>query len=387
MTRFGFLSTFSPTQCGIATFTAALVNHLVDTGPDDAAGVVRVRDAGEPPSGHPLVATEVVNGSAGGARQAAAALERFDVAVIQHEYGIYGGRDGEEVLQVMQSMNMPTITVLHTVLSDPDAHQRQLLERLADLSWATVVMSETAAQRLRETYLVDGDRLSVIPHGAPAAAFERPACAPRTNRRPTILSWGLIGPGKGLEWAIDALAVLRTLGVEARYLIAGQTHPKVVARSGESYRQLLRDRAEQAGVADLVEFDATYRTTAQLMELAHGADVVLLPYESTEQVTSGVLIEAVAAGRPVVATAFPHAVELLSHGAGLLVPQRDVEATGRALGRVLSEAGLADTMAAAAREAAVDLSWHSVAERYRAMAIQLIADGSTGTGLSVMPRP
>ena len=388
MTRFGFLSTFSPTQCGIATFNAALLNHIVETGPDDVAGVVRVRDADEPPSRHPLVVADIVNGSAKGAARAAEALEQFDVAVVQHEYGIYGGRDGEEVLQIVQSAVMPSIVVLHTVLSNPDAHQRQLLERLADLAWTTVVMSETAAQRLRETYLVDSSRLTVIPHGAPSAAYDRPAKLSRGGQRPTILSWGLIGPGKGLEWAIDALAVLRAQGVEARYLIAGQTHPKVAAHSGESYRQMLRDRARAAGVDDLVEFDPAYRTTAQLMDLVHTADVVLLPYESTEQVTSGVLIEAVAASRPVVATAFPHATELLAGGAGLLVPHRDAEAMGQALARVLTDTALADRMTAAARDTAVDLHWDAVARRYRDVAVRLLADGFAGSGITaVTPRP
>jgi polysaccharide biosynthesis protein PslF len=392
MTRFGFLSSFSPTKCGIATFNAALLDHLIRSGSGYVGDVVRVRDADDPVSGHPLVAADVVNGTAEGPAVAAGALNQCDVAVIQHEYGIYGGRDGEEVLQIVQSLEVPTIAVVHTVLSEPDAHQRQILERLADAAWATVVMSETAAQRLRERYLVDSSRLSVIPHGAPSAAYRRRTAALATDEdapsnngaRPTILSWGLLGPGKGLEWAIDAVGLLRARGVEARYLIAGRTHPKVVAHSGESYRDMLRDRAEAAGVADLVEFDADYRDTAQLMDLVHEADAVLLPYESTEQVTSGVLIEAVAAARPVVATAFPHARELLSDGAGLLVPQRDAAAMAQALGRVLTQPGLAGNMAAQAERAGADLRWSAVAERYRRLALRLMSDGRPGNGVTLV---
>ena len=162
----------------------------------------------------------------------------------------------------------------------------------------------------------------------------------RPDDRPLVLTWGLIGPGKGIEWAIDAMAGLRDL--QPRYLVMGRSHPKVVQRDGEAYRDGLVQRARDAGVHDIVELDDRYLGVGELAELVRQADVVLLPYDSREQVTSGVLIEAVAAGRPVVSTAFPHAIELLADGTGLVVPQRDPAALEAALRRVLSEPGLAD---------------------------------------------
>jgi glycosyltransferase involved in cell wall biosynthesis len=211
----------------------------------------------------------------------------------------------------------------------------------------------------------------VIPHGAVdhgVGSVPRPATA-----RPLVLTWGLLGPGKGIEWAIDAMAGLRDL--QPRYLVIGRTHPKVVQRDGEAYRDGLRQRARDNGVPDVVELDDRYLGAGELAELVAQADVVLLPYDSREQVTSGVLIEAVAAGRPVVSTAFPHAIELLADETGIVVPQRDAAALEVALRRVLSEPGLADGMAEQAARKAPELFWAAVAGRYRAVAAGLVASG------------
>jgi glycosyltransferase involved in cell wall biosynthesis len=306
-------------------------------------------------------------------------LNRFDVAVVQHEYGIYGGRDGEDVLQVLAELTVPAIVVLHTVLSAPSPHQRQVLERIADAAAAVVVMSQTAASRLRDGYLVAVDKITVIPHGAlgnrrlsPPASFTPFAPPVAVRKRPTVLTWGLIGPGKGIEWALDAFADLRDLDPAPRYLVAGQTHPKVLEREGEAYRNSLRSRAEALGIAESVEFDAGFRNVDALMDLVSQADVVLLPYESTEQATSGVLIEAIAACRPLVATRFPHAVELLADGAGLLVPQRDSEGMSAALRRVLTEPRLAASMTAASARIAPSLEWSAVACAYQELAESLL---------------
>jgi polysaccharide biosynthesis protein PslF len=378
MTSYGFLSTYPPTQCGLATFSAALLRHLTVQGSGDRAGVVRIVDAVQP-AVYPDVVAQLVNGAPNGAAVAAAALNGYDVAVVQHEYGIYGGRDGEDVLRVLAELSVPAIVVLHTVLSAPSAHQRQVLERIADAAAAVVVLSRTAALRLSAGYLVDAAKLSIIPHGAlssrrlsPPASFDPFAPPVPTARRPMVLTWGLIGPGKGIEWAIEAFAGLGGLAPAPRYVIAGRTHPKVLERDGEAYRDSLRDRAASLGVSADVEFDPGYRNTEVLMDLVRQADVVLLPYDSTEQATSGVLIEAVAACRPIIATRFPHAVELLADGAGLLVPHRDAAAMAEAIRKVLTQPALAASMTAASRRIAPESEWPAVAESYRRLAGALV---------------
>jgi len=361
------LSTYPPTQCGLATFSSALIQHLhLSTG---SLGVVQVVDEIEARPG-PDVVAQLVNGSPGSAINAVRRLNGFDAVIVQHEYGIYGGPDGADVLEIVDALTVPTIIVLHTVLQDPTARQRRILLRLLDTADVIVTMTETASRRLVASYGADPAQLAVIPHGAidhgRGFSPER-----RTDDRPLVLTWGLIGPGKGIEWAIDAMVGLRDL--QPRYLVIGRTHPKVAQRDGEAYRDELAQRAQAAGVQDIVELDDRYLGVDELAELVQQADVVLLPYDSREQVTSGVLIEAVAAGRPVVSTAFPHAIELLADRTGLVVPQRDPAALEAALRRVLSEPGLADDLAEQAGRKAPELLWAAVADRYRAIAAAAVA--------------
>jgi polysaccharide biosynthesis protein PslF len=374
---YGFLSTYSPTECGLATFTAALAGELRTATPAGRVGVVRVVDRLQRGTS-PDVVHHLVTSSPGGEAEAASILDGFDAVVVQHEYGIYGGPDGDQVLDVLERVNVPLIVVLHTVLVDPTPHQREVLERVLAVADAVVTMTPTARQRLLDGYPADPSRVVLIPHGAPdnrvPDARRQPAGpgARPYGTRPTILSWGLLGPGKGIEWAIDALARLAELDPQPRYRVVGQTHPRVVERCGEEYRHRLMKQAAQQGVAHLVEFDDRYFATADLGRIIAAADVVILPYDSPEQVTSGVLVEALAAGKPVIATGFPHAVELLGGGAGLIVPHRDPAALAAALRRVLTEPGLAGRMGAAAAAVAPQLLWPAVAERYRALARGLV---------------
>ncbi|HEY0812008.1 MAG TPA: glycosyltransferase [Pseudonocardia sp.] len=361
------MTTYPPTQCGLATFSAALVQHLrVSPG---VVGVVRVLDAPQPHIEQDVTA-HLVNGSTESARAAVRQLNGFDAVLIQHEYGIYGGPDGADVLDIVDRLTVPMIVVLHTVLQDPTPRQRHILLRLIAAADTVVTMTATARRRLIASYGADPAQVTMIPHGAidhgSALTVDQ-----RPTGRPLILTWGLIGPGKGIEWAIDAMAGLRDL--RPRYLVIGRTHPKVVQRDGEAYRDSLLERVRVAGVQDVVELDDRYLSVVELGAMVRQADVVLLPYDSREQVTSGVLIEAVAAGRPVVSTAFPHAIELLADETGIVVPQRDPAALTAALRRVLSEPGLAEGMAEQAARRAPELLWDAVARRYRDIATSLAA--------------
>ena len=178
-----------------------------------------------------------------------------------------------------------------------------------------------------------------------------------------MLTWGLLGPGKGVEWAIRAVALL-VGDVELEYVVAGATHPKVRSVAGETYRASLMALADRLGVADRVVFDGSYRTSEDLRDLVCTADVVVLPYDSTEQVTSGVLVDAIAAGRPVVATSFPHARELLATGAGQVVPHRDPAALAAALAELLSVPRRLEQASAEACRLAPQLAWDAVAARF-----------------------
>ena len=366
---YGFLSTYPPTQCGLATFNAALATQL-NTG---GAGVVRLL-AGDNVSGGidldraaPRVVHTWHTDNPGGWVAAANALNRFDVAIVQHEYGIYPGDAGAEVLPLLRALKVPSIVVLHTVLSHPDPLQRQVLERIAAIADAVVTMTDTARQRLIAGYAVDPRKISVIPHGA--GSHER---APREDHdRPHLLTWGLLGPGKGIEWALRALALLRGSTPAPIYTVSGRTHPKVLEQFGDAYRNSLKALADALGVTEDVVWRDEYLDEAALSRLIRSADVVVLPYDSTEQVTSGVLIEAVGAGVPVVATEFPHAVELLADGPGLLVPHQDPEAMAAAIRHLVAEPALAGRLTGLA--GGPTLRWPAVAARYQALANRLLS--------------
>jgi glycosyltransferase involved in cell wall biosynthesis len=367
---FGILSSFPPTACGIATFSAALAAGLIENG----ATVDVVRSGAAPPMEDALVVASLDQRLSGGIGPAIDALNRTDVAVIQHEYGLYEGPDGATVLEIMSGVVVPSIVVAHTVVLEPSPNQRAVLEQLCDAANVVVVMTATAQTRLIRGYDVDASKVHLIPHGATTPAFETDLYEDRRpDRAQQLLTWGLLGPGKGIEWAIEAVARLSDLRPRPSYLVAGATHPKVAAQDGESYREMLIRRAWSSGASPFVAFDGTYRNFATLTELIHAADVVVLPYDSEDQVTSGVLVDAVAAGRPVVSTAFPHAVELLGSGAGMVVPQRDPEALAAALRRVITDREVASAMAAEARRLAPDLAWGAVAREYDALADVLLA--------------
>jgi glycosyltransferase involved in cell wall biosynthesis len=363
---YALLSTYPPTQCGLATFSASLLVHL--PGPGDGVAVVRVLD--EPlPSLADQVVHNLVNGSAASSATAAAMLNRFGMVIVQHEYGIYGGPDGQDVVPLLRALRVPSIVVLHTVLACPTHRQRRILEEIVDTASAVVTMTQTARSRLLDLYGASPGKAFVIPHGAADNRVARPSGGERG--RPRVLTWGLLGPGKGIEHAIDAIGLLRDRGLRVDYQVAGQTHPRVLARDGEAYRRSLEARARARGVIDSVHFDARFLPAEALSRLISGANAVLLPYDSAEQVTSGVLIEAVTAGRPVVSTGFPHAVELLGSGAGLLVERQDPAGIANALWRVFAEPGLSARMSGHAAALAPQLLWPAVASAYRELASAL----------------
>ena len=366
----GFLSTYPPTSCGLATFTAALREAIGEgRGHYNGLGVVCVAD-GPVANSAPEVVYRHRNGDRPSLKEAIAHLNEFDVAFVQHEFGIYGGPDGEEVLDLLSGLDIPAMVTLHTVLTRPSASQKSILETVSALADRTVVMSETARRRLVNGYDIDADSVRVIPHGA-ATRLGGPSLA--KGGRPVVLTWGLIGPGKGLEMAIDAFTDLKSIHPLPRYVILGQTHPKVQASQGDAYLNGLVSRANDLGLADIVEFDGRYLDLESLARAVRQADVVVLPYESTEQVTSGVLVEALAAGKPVIATAFPHAAELLSTGAGIVVPHHDPPALAAALRQVLTRPERAVKMAREARRVAATLYWPAIARRYDRMAAKLLS--------------
>ena len=378
--QFRFSEHLSPTQCGLAGFSSALLRHLTGQGSGARAGVVRVVDTVQP-AVYPDVVAQLVNGSPTGPATAAAVLNGFDVAVVQHEYVSTADETARMCSLVLAEITVPVIVVLHTVLAAPSTRQRQVLERIADAAAAVVVMSRTAAERLSEGYLVDAAKVSVIPMVRSAAAHVpagvlqsvRPAGAGGGSAAPHSSHLGPARAGQGHRAGDRGVRRVARHEPGTAVCNRGQTHPKVLEREGEAIATLCGPGRRTWASWPMWNSSPDIGNPDALMELVSSADVVLLPYDSTEQVTSGVLIEAVAAGRPIVATRFPHAVEVLADGAGLLVPHGDVPAMTEALRAVLTGREQAASMRRACGRIAPDVAWSSVADSYRALADSLLA--------------
>lgn len=252
MPSYGFLSTHPPTRCGLATFNSALAAHLTADG--TRGGIVRVTDPGDDQRPGPGVVHTWSARTPAGWRDAAAVLNTFDVAIVQHEYGIYPGTDGEDVLPLLRRLTVPSVVVLHTVLRGPSVRQKSLLEQIVATAGAVVTMTDTARDRLLIGYDVPVEKVTVIPHGAAELAG-----VPVDRRtRPHLLTWGLIGPGKGIECSLRALARLQDLEPTPTYTVAGRTHPKVIEHHGESYRAGLHRLGAQLGIAHAVDYQDVY---------------------------------------------------------------------------------------------------------------------------------
>lgn len=358
--RVGLMSTYPPKICGLATFAFALERALMDH--DARVSIVRVMGPNDAVSTAQVGVVTLTNGQDRSIRNATASLSRNDVAIVQHEYGIYGGPDGDEVLGILGSLSVPSIVVLHTVPVTPTVRQRSVLIAVAERADHLVVMTQIALSRLCTIYGIDPVKVSVIPHGASTPVSPPGGTPPAEANR--LLTWGLLGPGKGIEHVVDALGELRSLQPHAKYTVAGVTHPNVFAAHGDAYRSGLMEQASALGVREQITFDGAYRDNAALARLIASATAVVLPYDSREQVTSGVLVDAIAAGRPIIATAFPHAVEMLSSGAGIVVPHGDSHAMAAAIRTMITDHERRHEMAAEARRLAPDLQWSSVAARY-----------------------
>jgi glycosyltransferase involved in cell wall biosynthesis len=371
--RYSFVSTYPPTPCGLATFTASLRTALAG---DDTVDWPVIRVMTEPQhDSPPEVVADLVARDPSSLRHAAGEINLTDASILQHAYGIYGGADGEEALALLDAIRVPRMIVLHTVPTNLSWRRRWVLQAALDRAEAIVLMTDAARDRLMAQYQVSAAKLHVIPHGAHRIGATPPA---RRPGRPIVLTWGLLGPGKGIEWGIEAMRELRGLDPVPLYVVAGQTHPRELAHEGEAYRERLHALVRHRGLRGHVYFDDRYHPTASLGRLIAAANVVLLPYDCSDQVTSGVLSEAVAAGLPVVATPFPHAVELLAGGAGRLVPYRDPAAIAAALRTALSPGEAASRMREAAARSAPALHWPAVADRYRQVVAETLLPSVAG---------
>ena len=395
--RIAFLGGFLPRLCGIATFTHDLCEAVAGAAPGSHCYAGAVNDRLDAYEYLPRVRLELDEKDLDSYRRAADFLN-FDnagVLCVQHEFGIYGGPAGSHLLALLKEVRMPVVTTLHTVLREPNAAQRKVMEGLVRHSDRLVVMAQKGAEILRETYGVPDAKVDLIPHGIPDLPFIDSSFYKAqlgVEGRMVLLTFGLLGPGKGIEHAIQALPAIVKRHPNVVYLVLGATHPHLVARDGESYRLGLERLAEACGVKDHVIFYNRFVSLEDLKEFIGATDIYLTPYLNEAQITSGTLAYVFGAGKAVVSTPYWHAQELLADGQGILVPFRDPQAIAEGVCTYLDEPVRLQQTREKAYRIGRGMIWPAVAERYlesfqRAGADRKAAPRKAFAGWTLASRP
>jgi glycosyltransferase involved in cell wall biosynthesis len=360
--RIAFVSTYPPRRCGIATFTHDL--SATSEGREIVALEAHEPVLSYPPEVHHRIRQERL----GDYVRTARALEAcVDGVSIQHEYGIWGGLDGVHVLDFVRALRVPVVTTLHTVLAEPTFGQRAVLSELVARSDATVVMSRSAAARLETAYGVDPRRLDIVPHGVPDLPLvdsEEVKPGLGLHGRAVILSFGLLGPGKGYELALEALPAVVAAHPTACYVIVGATHPDLLRVEGEAYRSRLVAQVERLGMVDHVRFVDRFVGRGELSRWLEAADVFVTPYPKLDQIVSGTLSYAMGAGRAIISTPYTYATELLADGRGLLVAPASATALENALIDVLGDPRLRAALGQRAYASSRGMVWSAVGAAY-----------------------
>ncbi len=356
-----------PRRCGIATFTTHLTDCVAAALPDADCFVLAMNDAGRRHAYPSRVRFEIAESDLASYRRAADFLNvaGVDVVSVQHEYGIFGGKAGSHVLTLLRQLRMPIVTTLHTILAEPSPTQRTVLDELLRLSERLVVMSEHAADLLRQVHDVRNSKIDLIPHGIPAV----PQTGGSKHRlgvegQTVILTFGLLSPDKGIEYVIDALPAICAQYPETVYIVLGATHPHIVERHGETYRLMLEHRAQRLGVDGNMIFHDRFVSQEELVEFLSATDIYITPYLQPAQIASGTLAYALGAGKAVISTPYLYARELLADGRGVLVPWRDPAAIAREVIDLVGHESRRRTLCERATAYGRNMLWPAVARQY-----------------------
>ncbi len=367
--KLAFIGTYVPRRCGIATFTADLVEAIAAEAPELDCLVAAINDI---PEGYPYserVRFEVAQNNQDYYRQLAEYLNmtRVDLTCLQHEYGIFGGPAGSYILTTLRRLRMPIVTALHTVLAEPDEHQRQVLEEICRFSERLVVMSERAIRFLGEIYGVPAEKIDLIHHGIPDMPFVDPNYYKDlfgVEGRRVILTFGLLSPNKGIEYMIDALPEIARRFPDVVYIVLGITHPNVRREQGEEYRLSLQRRARELEVDNHVIFHNRYVTLEELCRFLGAADIYVTPYLNPQQIVSGTLAYSLGVGKAVVSTPYWYAEELLAEDRGRLVPFRDSRALANTIIQLFEQESERHAMRKRAYAFGRRMVWKEVARAY-----------------------
>ena len=369
--RIAVIGNHLPRQCGIATFTTDLCDAIAAEYGAAQLSVVAVNDGHSSYSYPERVRFEISEGDIESYRAAADHLNasNVDLVCLQHEFGIYGGKSGSHIIELLKLLKMPVLTTLHTVLREPNPDQRVVMVKIAALSERLIVMSQYSSRVLREVFNVSSEKIDLIPHGIPDLPFERPEIYKELfscQGKSVLLTFGLLSQNKGFENVIQAMPRILSSHSNAVYMIAGATHPHVRAREGDRYRIELQALAKKLGVEQQVLFVNRFVAPEEMAALVGSADIYVTPYCHEAQAVSGTLAYALGAGKAIISTPYWHAAEVLDHGRGLLVPFESPAAIANATIKLLDDDKARQAMRERAYLYSRPMIWKRVAQSYMA---------------------
>jgi glycosyltransferase involved in cell wall biosynthesis len=361
------LSTYPPRECGIASFARDLKNNLAIWGQN--VSILAITDKNSMYDYPPEVVFELREDKKDDYNIAAEFLNsaEVDVVFIEHEYGIFGGRDGSFVLDFASNLNKPFILNTHTVLPHPGFRQRGILAKLGKKALAVICMTRRSSELLNRVYRIPVEKIYVVPHGVPMFREKPRELLKKSYNiagRTLVTTFGFIGPGKGIELGIKAISILKEKYPDIIYLVAGETHPNLKKRMGETYRDSLLDLIEKLNVKDNIKFINRYISLEELGEILHMTDIYLTPYPHRNQAVSGTLSYAVGCGRAIVSTPYDYSLEILSEGRGLVASEANPEQLADLIDRILSNPQLKAQLEKRAMKLGKTMLWPEVAKSY-----------------------
>jgi glycosyltransferase involved in cell wall biosynthesis len=377
--RIAVIGNHLPRQCGIATFTTDLCDAIAAEYGASQLSVVAVNDGHSSYLYPERVRFEISEDDLASYSAAADYLNAssVDLVCLQHEYGIFGGKSGNHIMELLKHLHMPVITTLHTVLREPNLDQRVVMHKIAARSERLIVMSQYSSRVLQEVFGVPAEKIDLIPHGIPDLPFERPDIYKKRfscQGKSVLLTFGLLSPNKGFESVIQAMPRILASLSNTVYMIAGATHPHVRAREGDRYRLELQALAKNLGVEQQVLFVNRFVSPEEMASLVGSADIYITPYCHEAQAVSGTLAYAMGAGKAIISTPYWYAAEVLDQGRGMLVPFENPAAIATATIALLANDEARQAMRERAYLYARPMVWKRVAQSYMAAFLRARAD-------------
>jgi glycosyltransferase involved in cell wall biosynthesis len=367
--RIAVIGNYLPRQCGIATFTTDLCAAISAEYGTTQLMALPVNDTEQGYDYPERVRWSLDQDSIKSYEEAAEFLNfnNIDMVCLQHEYGIFGGPAGSHILHLLRALKMPVVTTLHTVLREPNPDQLRVMEEIAELSDRLIVMSQLSSQFLQEIFKVPGSKIDMVPHGVPDLPFLDPNFYKDrfgVEGKAVLLTFGLLSPNKGIENVIQALPQILAKHKNVVYLVAGATHPHILRREGDKYREHLQALAKEVGVESSVLFHDRFVSPEEMVEFIGAADIYITPYRHEAQVVSGTLAYALGAGKAIISTPYWHAIELLDDRRGALVPFQNPGAIAQKTIELLDTPAIRHAMRKRAYLFAREMVWKRVAQGY-----------------------